>query len=67
YIHSILDAAYFENQITSIKSQLYSFGIGLGLQTKAGIFKINIANGKQENQPFKISNSKIHISLNSRF
>ncbi len=67
YIHSILDAAYFENIITSLQSQLYSFGIGLGLQTQAGIFNINIANGKQENQPFKFSNTKIHISLNSRF
>ena len=33
----------------------------LGLQTKAGVFKFNIANGNSENQDFNFSNTKIHI------
>ena len=67
YIHSIIDVAYFENQTLLIKENLYSFGIGLGLTTKAGLFKFNIANGNTENQNFDFSNTKIHISLSSKF
>ncbi|PKP26285.1 MAG: hypothetical protein CVU03_04510 [Bacteroidetes bacterium HGW-Bacteroidetes-2] len=67
YIHSIMDIAYFENKITTTKSQLYSFGVGLGLKTKAGIFKLNIANGKLEDQSFTFSNTKIHLSLTAVF
>lgn len=67
YIHSIIDLAYFENQTLSLTEELYSFGLGLGLQTEAGIFKLNIANGVSTMQNFKFSNTKIHISLSSRF
>ena len=66
-MHSIIDIAYFENQVLSIKEKLYSFGIGIGMQTKAGILKLNFANGKAENQEFNFSNTKIHLSLSSRF
>ena len=67
YVHSVLDAAYFENKIISAKEKLFGFGFGFGLLTKAGLFKINYASGKFENQPFKFSDSKIHLSLNSTF
>lgn len=67
YLHSIIDLAYFENDVIALQQKLYSFGLGLGLQTKAGIFKFNIANGNSEDQNFKFSNTKIHISLSSRF
>lgn len=67
FIHTITDLAYFENRVTQIKNQIYSFGAGLGLKTNAGLFKINIANGTLEGQDFKFSNTKIHISLNSKF
>ncbi len=67
YIHSIIDGAYYEDDINQIKEKLFGFGFGLGLATKAGLFKLNYANGFVENQPFKFSNSKIHISLNAFF
>lgn len=67
YIHSIIDLAYFQNETLSINENLYSFGIGLGLSTKAGLFKFNVANGNTENQNFNFSNTKIHISLSSKF
>jgi len=41
--------------------------LGIGLQTKAGIARLNIANGNIENQDFNFSNTKIHLSLSSRF
>lgn len=67
YVHSIIDLAYFENEISDQKEKLISFGFGAGLRTKAGIFKINIANGKTENQTFRFSNTKLHFQLAIRF
>lgn len=67
YIHSIIDAGYFENELLNTKTQLFSFGLGAGLRTQAGIFKINIANGKSEGLPFKFSNTKVHLQLEARF
>lgn len=67
YMHSIIDVGYFENETLSLKQKLYSFGLGLGLNTKAGLFKFNVANGNAENQNFSFSNTKIHISVSSKF
>lgn len=67
YVHSIIDLGYFENIPVDIKQKLYSFGAGIGLQTKGGILRFNIANGSSENQSFRFSNTKIHLSLSSRF
>ena len=67
YAHSIIDLGYFENTPLDLKEKLYSFGIGVGFSTQAGILKLNIANGNSESQNFKFSNTKIHISLSSRF
>lgn len=67
YIHSVLDFAYFENKIVDIKEKLYGFGFGFGLLTKAGLFNFNYSNGKTEDQSFKLSDSKIHLSLTATF
>ncbi len=67
YIHSIIDFGYFENETISVKENLYSFGIGLGLSTNAGIFKFNIANGNSQDGDFSFSNTKIHLSISSKF
>jgi outer membrane protein assembly factor BamA len=67
FIHSIIDAGYFENQTLSIQTELISFGFGLGLDTKGGIFRLLVANGRTAGQQFDFSSSKIHISISSRF
>ena len=67
YVHSIIDFAYFENQIIVLKQKLYSFGVGIGLQTGTSIIKFSIANGNAENQNFSFSNTKIHIGISSKF
>lgn len=67
FAHSIIDFGYFENQTLSIREKLYSFGLGLGFTTKAGLFRFIAANGVAENQDFNFSNTKIHISVTSRF
>ena len=67
YVHSITDLGYFENNISDLKKKLFSYGIGLGVLTKAGLFKLNYAAAKVEDEPFKVSNSKVHISLTTVF
>ena len=67
YIHTLTDAAYFENKTSNIREKLLGFGIGFGILTKSGLLKFNYANGKIENNPFKLSNSKIHLSLTANF
>ena len=66
YIHSIIDAAYFNTPIKH-DQKLIGMGFGFGLATKAGILKFNLANGKTENQNFKFSDSKVHLSLTATF
>ena len=67
YINSIIDFAYYENQIIETKSKLFSFGFGFGILTQAGLLKLNYSNGSVENQAIMLSNSKIHISLSATF
>lgn len=67
YVHSVIDAAYFENKIFETQEKLFGFGFGFGLLTNAGLFKFNYTTAKTENQSFKISDSKIHISLTALF
>jgi hypothetical protein len=67
FIHSIIDIAYLENKTLQNKEKLLGYGFGIGLLTKSGLFKLNYANGKLQNQKFNISNSKIHISLTTVF
>ena len=67
YLHSIFDIAYFENQNITLREKLYSFGFGIGLQTTSGIIKFGVANGNTENQDFNFSNTKIHVSITSKF
>ncbi|WP_243652247.1 POTRA domain-containing protein [Mariniflexile fucanivorans] len=67
YVHSITDLAYFENKISNTDEKLFGIGFGFGIFTKTGLLKFNYANGKIENNPFKLSNSKIHLSLTANF
>jgi len=50
-----------------IKSKLFGFGFGFGLLTNAGLFRLNYTSGKTEGQQFRLSDSKVHISLTARF
>ena len=67
YIHSIIDAGYFENELLDQRSRLFSIGFGAGILTKSGVFKINIANGRNEDQELLLSNTRIHLRLEARF
>ena len=66
YVHSITDAAYFNTPIKS-DQKLVGIGFGFGLLTEAGLLKFNLANGQLENQNFRFSDSKVHLSLTATF
>ncbi len=67
YVHSVFDAAYFEHKLSNNKEKLFGFGFGLGLLTNAGLFRLNYSSGKSESRPFKLSDSKVHLSLTATF
>ncbi|TJY37171.1 BamA/TamA family outer membrane protein [Pontimicrobium aquaticum] len=67
YVHTITDGAYLRNNQENTTNSLYGFGFGIGLLTKAGLLKLNYANGKTKGQKASFSNSKIHISLSAKF
>ena len=66
YVHSIIDAAYFNTPIKS-DQKLVGIGFGFGLLTETGLLKFNLANGQLENQNFRFSDSKVHLSLTATF
>jgi hypothetical protein len=43
------------------------FGAGINMQTRAGIFSLNYALGKQFDNPINVGNAKIHIGYINRF
>lgn len=67
YIHSIIDYGYSEDKTTHTTNKLVGLGIGLGLQTKNGLFHLIYANGSNQDQAIKLSNSIVHISFKTIF
>ena len=67
YINTITDFAYINDTITKLDTKAYSFGIGLGIITQNGLFKLNYANGNTSEKDFKLKNSLFHLSLNTLF
>lgn len=71
YIHSILDYTIYKDKSAlhqrDKKENLIGIGMGLGLLTKNGLFKLALANGSTTNQPVEIYNTIIHISYNVAF
>lgn len=70
HLFLFFDGAYYENKnITStfVKDTPYGFGSGISFQTKAGIFSINYALGKQFNNPLYLKSGKIHFGIVNYF
>ncbi|WP_282068691.1 ShlB/FhaC/HecB family hemolysin secretion/activation protein [Olleya namhaensis] len=67
FVNSVIDIARFKNDNLNQKENLYGFGFGFGILTNAGLLRFIYANGKTEQAPFNLSNSKIHISLKATF
>lgn len=67
YLNTLTDFGYFQDKASQTSSNLYGFGIGLGLVNNGGTFNLIYANGLPSGQAFKLSNSIVQISFKSFF
>ncbi|GIV44767.1 MAG: hypothetical protein KatS3mg035_1890 [Bacteroidia bacterium] len=69
YAYLFWNGAYYENRSINkfIHDTPYGFGLGLSFETKAGIFSLNYAIGRQFNNPIDIRAAKVHFGLISFF
>jgi outer membrane protein assembly factor BamA len=63
FIHSVLDYGLYENAVNNFDDSLYSVGVGIGLQTNAGILRFIAANGGSSSQNIEFRNTQIHIKF----
>jgi len=63
------DGAYWENQSLDIylSDTPIGFGVGTSFETKAGIFSLSYALGKQFDAPIQLNAGKVHFGFTSLF
>jgi len=69
YLYAFGDYAYMENRSVenNIRDQPFGFGGGMTFETRAGIFGISYALGRQLNNPIDFQTGKIHLGYVSLF
>lgn len=69
YMYVFGDIAPYENNNSKeyIRDNPYGFGAGISFETKAGIFSINYALGKQFSNPIELRSGKIHFGIVNYF
>ncbi|MCE3278838.1 MAG: hypothetical protein K0S44_1029 [Bacteroidetes bacterium] len=69
YLYVFGDGAWYENNNVTqyVKDTPYGFGAGISFETKAGIFSISYALGKQFNNPIQLRSGKIHFGIVNYF
>lgn len=67
YLHTILDYSYYEDKTSNYKANLLGFGLGIGLQTKNGVLKLNFSNGSNDGQKVLTSNTIVTLNYNIEF
>ena len=69
YLYVFGDGAWYENN--NVKNYVtdtpIGFGAGISFETKAGIFSINYALGKQFDNPIQLRSGKIHFGIVNYF
>lgn len=68
-IYLFSDGGYVEKNLTTgfVSDTPLGIGAGLDFETRAGIFTISYALGKQLGNPFSVRSAKIHFGIISRF
>jgi outer membrane protein assembly factor BamA len=69
YLFSFLDAAHLGRKSIqgNLQGKYAGVGVGLALETKAGMFNLAYAAGKNKDLPFNFRESKIHFGFVSLF
>lgn len=65
YMYLFFDGAYYENDGIEefVADRPFGFGVGMSFETKAGIFSISYALGKQFDNPILFRSAKIHFGF----
>lgn len=71
YFHVFIDGAYYENKSIYFTGDRYDtpvgFGSGITFDTKAGIFSLSYALGKQLDNPVLLKTGKVHFGFVNYF
>lgn len=69
YLYVFGDQAFYENNSVGpyVNDHPVGFGAGISFETKAGIFSINYALGKQFDNPIQLRSGKIHFGIVNYF
>ncbi|WP_019039483.1 BamA/TamA family outer membrane protein [Psychroflexus tropicus] len=67
FANTVVDFGNYENKLDDFNENILGYGIGLGLRSRGGLFRLVLANAVSTNQESTFSNSKIHISFTSFF
>jgi len=69
YLFAFWNGAYYEGRTVSkfIHDTPYGFGAGVSFETKAGIFSLSYALGKQFDNPIYFKSAKIHFGIINYF
>ncbi len=67
YANTVLDYGYYQNKLINLDENLFSFGFGIGLNTRGGLLRLIFANGRSSQQEFNFQNTQVHLSLNTFF
>lgn len=69
YAYLFWNGAYYEKKLNNsfVADSPYGFGAGLSFETKAGIFSLSYALGKQFNNPIQLRSGKVHFGIISFF
>lgn len=69
YLHAFFNAAWYERKIPAsyVHDFPFGFGVGIAFDTKAGIFSLSYALGKQFDNPISFKSGKIHLGIGLNF
>jgi outer membrane protein assembly factor BamA len=69
YLYVFGDQAFYENKNVNqyVYDHPFGFGAGISFETKAGIFSINYALGRQFDNPIELRGGKIHFGIVNYF
>ena len=69
YAHIFWNGGWYENNTLSkfVTDTPWGFGAGMSFETKAGVFSLSYALGKQFNQDFQLRTGKVHFGIVNYF